>query len=313
MTHRDATELDCDQRLRCSEWARQADVNPIGTAGTYRGIVGVEWPLPWPKDASAVEELAGVAALFAPLGIRLQLLRPERGNGDEATVVSFRRDDDHYFHDFERREERVDVCDVVDMAIALARGEFPHEPAGDQVDILVCTHGSRDVCCGSAGTRLAASVALVLDALPGSVRVWSTSHLGGHRFAPTAIVMPHGTCWGFLDPGRLRAIVSRSGSVDDVLVSYRGCLGIGPARAQAMERVAFREIGWSWLDHRRRGRDLGGNRVEIDAVSPEGHQLMWSGLILEGRELPVPVCREPLAAATKTECEFVVSAYTQQG
>ena len=48
--------------------------------------------------------------------------------------------------------------------------------------LLVCTHGGRDRCCGSDGTRL-------FQALfpPPGVRVWRTSHTAGHRFAPTAI------------------------------------------------------------------------------------------------------------------------------
>ena len=301
---------------RCSAWARQADIDPIGTAGTYRGVVCVEWPLPWPRDPAAVVGLGGAAAVLEPLGVRLQLLRPHGLEQHRATVLSFRRDDG-FFRRFDRLETRVDAIDVAETVVSLARGELSHETVSEVVDVLVCTHGSRDVCCGSSGTRLAADLNATQGgdsaALPDSVRVWSTSHLGGHRFAPTAIVMPSGTCWAYLDRETLRRIITRSGGLEHVLAAYRGCIGIGSRRAQALERVAFRDTGWSWLDHWRQGRDTGGNTVEIDALSAGGHRFTWSGLVVDGRELPIPVCREPISVASKSEHELVVSAYERRG
>lgn len=45
--------------------------------------------------------------------------------------------------------------------------------------LLVCTHGSRDRCCGQWGVRLARTLR------EAGAPVWEVSHLGGHRFAPT--------------------------------------------------------------------------------------------------------------------------------
>jgi len=60
---------------------------------------------------------------------------------------------------------------------------------------LVCTHGSRDACCAKLG-------GLFFRALhrlsPRSV--WQASHLGGHRFAATAIQFPVGRLYGRLLP-----------------------------------------------------------------------------------------------------------------
>ena len=79
-----------------------------------------------------------------------------------------------------------------------------------------------------------------------------------HRRAPvraTAVVLPDATMWAFLDEDALRRIVQRSGPLEDLLLRYRGSAAIGSAAAQAAERVAFAEVGWSWLDHRRRAVD----------------------------------------------------------
>jgi hypothetical protein len=58
---------------------------------------------------------------------------------------------------------------------------------------LVCTHGARDRCCAKWGV----AVWEALRKREGE-RVWQCSHLGGHRFAPTALALPSGLVWGRL-------------------------------------------------------------------------------------------------------------------
>jgi Sucrase/ferredoxin-like len=60
--------------------------------------------------------------------------------------------------------------------------------------LLVCTHGRRDRCCALEGRALAAALTAASEP-----RVWECSHLGGHRFAPTALVLPTGYLYGNLD------------------------------------------------------------------------------------------------------------------
>lgn len=70
-----------------------------------------------------------------------------------------------------------------------AAGDLTTDPL-----LLVCTNGRRDVCCALTGRPLAAA----LSALhPGSV--WESSHLGGHRFAPTVLLLPTGYSYGRMD------------------------------------------------------------------------------------------------------------------
>jgi hypothetical protein len=61
--------------------------------------------------------------------------------------------------------------------------------------VLVCTHGKRDRCCAKFGFDM--FKALVAS---GEVDVWQTTHLGGHRFAPTVLELPRGLCYGRLAP-----------------------------------------------------------------------------------------------------------------
>ena len=64
--------------------------------------------------------------------------------------------------------------------------------------VLVCTHGSRDRCCGVLGGAIFAQLKNQLKMmLPDAV--WQVSHLGGHRFAPTALCLPLGLLLGRID------------------------------------------------------------------------------------------------------------------
>jgi hypothetical protein len=79
---------------------------------------------------------------------------------------------------------------------AIAEGSLRDWGARDPDPLLlVCANGRRDRCCGHSGGRLA-------DALwrgPLADRVLTCTHLGGHRFAPTALLLPTGALHGRLD------------------------------------------------------------------------------------------------------------------
>ena len=74
---------------------------------------------------------------------------------------------------------------------------LPGMPVAEPL-LLICTHEQRDPCCGLDGKAL-------VEALAGP-HVFACSHLGGHRFAPTALVLPTGYLYGRLDPTTAAAI-----------------------------------------------------------------------------------------------------------
>ncbi|KAJ2609380.1 hypothetical protein H4S08_004075 [Coemansia sp. RSA 1365] len=64
--------------------------------------------------------------------------------------------------------------------------------------IFVCTHGTRDYLCGHHGGKLLDDLrALIIKRrLQKHVAAWSTSHIGGHKYAANAIVYPRGDWYG---------------------------------------------------------------------------------------------------------------------
>jgi hypothetical protein len=169
-------------------------------------------------------------------------------------------------------------------------------------DVLVCTHGSRDTCCGSLGTRLWRDLE---DGLEG-IRVWRTSHTGGHRFAPNAITFPDGNYWGYLDVEVLHGVVNRSMSADVAAAHLRGCAAFSP-KVQVADRAVLARRGWGWLGCYRSGEELSSHRVELTFESFDGERGGYLVGVEETRMMPVPDCGGDPANAAKFHPEFAVS------
>ncbi len=298
----------------CAEWSRTQRIDPVGTAGSYAGYLLVEWPLPWPRDAGDVQELEPVREVVAGEELRVQLLVPRAGGSRR--IVLYRRPAGPFVA-FEGSELRVApehdevtgngaAPDGTAIGKALGRAaERLLAGRGDPIegrDVLVCTHGRRDRCCGSLGTELWEQLRSSSFEHDTGVRLARTSHTGGHRFAATCIVLPEGTVWGYLDPDALRRIARRAGTLDDLLPRYRGCSGLGSPAAQVLERAVLAEVGWTLFDCTRHVEDLGGRRLRLTASGPAG-TAAWEASVVAGRTLRVPDCGQPVELSKKTETE----------
>lgn len=285
--------------VRCAPWTKSQGVDPIGSMGSHRAYLFVEWPLPWPHDIGEIPDLAELRAELREGGVRLQGLVPL--DNDHRRVILYTRGDGPFTR-FTARELVAGSTDVITAARLLLAGEGDEVPAG-RIDAMVCTHGRRDRCCGSLGTTLAMSLLADPTQLGAGVQARRTSHTGGHRFAPTAMVFPEGTGWAFVDAELLTRVAQRQGPVTDVLPFYRGGAGMSTPRQQVLERAVLAEVGWDLLDWPRSGSEGPDGTVRLHAETPEG-PVTWEAEVTEGRVLPVPDCGSPVTAARKTNTEF---------
>jgi hypothetical protein len=301
--------LDPEAKLRCSDWSRAASLSPIGTSGSYAGYLLVEIPLPWPRDAGDTAEGAALAPLIGPLRYRLQAIvaaEPDADPAERRVILHARRPGETGFSGYRRFSSRAgdSLTDTVAALIAAAAGDAPSELESPAVDVLVCTHGTRDSCCGKRGAQLAAELAA--SGQFGAENLWRTSHMGGHRFAPTFLVLPEGTVWGFADADLVTRVVHRSGDFADAAGHYRGCPGLDSPQVQALEAEVLRRVGWSLLDRQRTGSFDGINAVLTWAE--DGQTVTWTGEVRPGRTVASPGCMEPLSSAGKSETEWAVTA-----
>lgn len=256
--------------LRCSMQARAAELRAIGTAGSYDGFLLVEVPLPWPREIS---DHPALADLVVPAGVRVQGVVPSIEG--RAPTVLYRRPDGPF-----RGYEGPDV---------------------GVTDLLVCTHGTRDRCCGSMGMSLFLSVST-----RSGLRIRRTSHTGGHRFAPTAVLLPEGTAWAWLDDAVLAAVLDRSREPVELVDHYRGSTGMPDPWTQVAEAAVFAEVGWSWLDEARSARVVDPGVVLVESSTGD-----WEVEVEDRGSAPQPVCGEPPVAGGKADPQLFVSGLRQ--
>jgi hypothetical protein len=185
-----------------------------GTAAHVTGWVCLEFPGAWGRDvldgtALGPDLARALDARADAAGVRVMFIRrPGRSTADpdRRTVLLAQS------HPTRSWCERLEIAfpeDLLDLDLGLIAGTAPGlgTPVTDPV-VLVCAHGKRDQCCAVLGRPVAAGLAAEFgDA------VWECSHTGGHRFAPSLILLPTGYTYGRL---------STQESVDAVRAAARG-------------------------------------------------------------------------------------------
>ncbi|GAA2564236.1 sucrase ferredoxin [Streptomyces lienomycini] len=192
----------------------------------------LEQPGPWGARAltsSHLDPVLGRAleAAVKGTGVRVALVRRPGRHADRGTPAARRVFAAHgvpgnvWLHGTTVEDPRR-LLDL-DFA-ALGRGDHrtfdsvldgaPH--LGDPL-ALVCTNGKRDRCCALLGRPLAAELAA-----SGTDGVWEVTHLGGHRFSPTVLVLPHGYVYGRVQAHAVKGILhgAREGRI-----VVEGCRG----------------------------------------------------------------------------------------
>lgn len=255
----------------CAIANQQIGEDLIGTAGHYQTYVLIECPTPWDAKVFKSKNLPAdlrnyVKALKAKQSV--QFLAINRGKATKSSAVTIlvyerivpsgsvatdnaagRKANSQTLENYRGYEFQLDdITQVVDCLEAHWQGDRIGKPITQQ-DILICTHGMRDKCCARFGQPFfrEASRSAEQGNLP-NTRIWKVSHIGGHRFAPTAISLPDGRYYGRLTLAALQAIVTRSGPIQQLSTVYRGW-GLLPEPVQILERQLMLEYGWSWFDH----------------------------------------------------------------
>ncbi|PZD72632.1 hypothetical protein C1752_03468 [Acaryochloris thomasi RCC1774] len=264
------TELFNDCRY-CSLVSKANGEDPIGTAGTADHWLVMEIPQPWPREMFATHPLISqllplLKKLILRHGIKLRPVAissdPEYSCPGYTRIIYYRRPQT-YFAQYEKQDYLVPDSETPHLAIALLdhlMGKANTLPEFDQYlqptqhlrDILICTHTQVDLACGRFGTPLYRKLRQNF-ANSESLRVWKSTHFGGHKFAPTLLDLPTGQLWGHLEDEILPSLIHREGPIHNMRPFYRGWSGLGKFE-QIAEREVWMQEGWQWLTYPRTGR-----------------------------------------------------------
>ncbi|WP_329137363.1 sucrase ferredoxin [Streptomyces sp. NBC_01476] len=210
--------------ITCTKASLELAEDVAGTGAVARTWLLVEQPGSWGAKAlrsSGLDPAVGrvLEERADGTGVRIGLIRrPDRpaGPGPRRVLLAHTAPHDPWVR-------TADVADPAELTAldfralgAGAHGGFGAPYQGPPI-ALVCTNGKRDRCCAVYGRPLAAELAA-----SGGYDIWETTHLGGHRFAPTMLVLPYGYSYGRVDGHHAKAILEAAHSGQVVLDGCRG-------------------------------------------------------------------------------------------
>lgn len=240
----------------CSDADRASGDDPLGSATAFGSFLLLDYRRPWSRVAAddAVRDLldpvagARLTDRSHPGALRAFATRPVRDRRDTPAVPP--------------RAGRVGPDPLLTVlpdvpgpdGIARIRAGRPPGRATDEIIVGVCTNAKRDRCCAVRGRP----VATALYERFGST-VTEISHLGGHRFAATMLVLPSGYSYGLLDPATagtivmaaldglvhplgLRGRADLSAPAQAADAHWRRALGPAPVSAVRIEQIATEGI-----------------------------------------------------------------------
>ena len=243
-----------DEDFYCADLSRQVDEPLPGTAVSADVWLLLEYDGPWRERATADNDLP------APVQDWLQAQiteLAEMGHTDRLQFIKQpqrQSDDSHFFlalaDPVRPRIYQFTVADYSDLLeleplSLLAPQTDDHAHIRSQPLVLVCTNGKRDRCCARYGVEFYEAMAAELE-----TAVWQTTHLGGHRFAPTVATFPDGSIYGRFAPADAPRLADAVRNQQLLLDHLRGRVGYDMV-TQVADYYLRRENGRRyWADFR---------------------------------------------------------------
>ena len=244
--------------FRCALAALRRGDPLLATASVVRRWLLVEEPGAWGRAGLTTSPIdprvaSTVAARAQRHGVRVQLIRrPGRRHRRQERRIALVSSAPGR----ERVWWRTIHADTELLDIPLEHAEDPpadFTPSREPI-YLVCTHGRKDVCCAIWGRPVVTNLAAHRPS-----NTWETTHVGGDRFAPNLVVLPHGLYYGQLSPEIALAAV-KAYEEAQVLPGYLRGRTPYPPPAQAAEHFARVEL----RDSRLHGLQVAG----VDQLDP---------------------------------------------
>ncbi|WP_172386532.1 sucrase ferredoxin [Streptomyces sp. MNP-20] len=273
----------------CATASRDLSEPLTGTAATAKTWLLLEQPGPWGAKAltsSHLDPEVGRALERAAesTGVRVALIRRPGRHADCHTPARHRVFVAHTTPGATWLRAHVvdDPRQLLDLDFAALgagdHGGFGRPHTGDPL-ALVCTNGKRDRCCALLGRPLAAELAA-----SGEEGIWEVTHLGGHRFSPTLLVLPYGYAYGRTAAHAVKSVLQ---AVREGRVVTEGCRGNSawerPGQAAELAvRTAVGEDRAGVLSVVRTTGDA--PRWEITVAHADGRH--WLVTVAQGASLP---------------------------
>lgn len=256
--------------MLCSQKAQKYAHQLPGTASVFKKLLVIEIPGSWRKpvwdNALIPPDLQAYFDTIHTDGWRLLGVKQANHNGPFRVQV-YTLEDDLFvgyetmvenYNDFMTWHRNYDVANM--------------ERITNQ-QVYICCHGVHDRCCGQFGVGFYQSMNEYKQEHGSSAEIWQCSHVGGHRMAPTALVMPQGYMYGHLTNDEIGSWLEYIESNAVYTPKARGSV-LRPADEQFVELAVREQKGFTNI-HDQITIDRAENRytVRVNKMDSYGIQL----------------------------------------
>lgn len=210
--------------LLCSDISRQVGEPLVGTASYAKVWLFLEYNRPWAAKATEENELPVMVKEWLAQQLqriengRLQFIRQLIPTNELTFLVLIAHETSPRLYRFSLTSYAELLALDIPSLLADVTGSHPALLAQPSSLYLICTNAKRDKCCGVYG---AVMYRQLLES-PVAAQVWQTTHLGGHRFAPTLMTLPDGVYYGRISPANLPTFIAATQQGQVYLPGYRG-------------------------------------------------------------------------------------------
>jgi hypothetical protein len=255
-----------NNEYECSKFTSLSQENMICSASTPAIHIAIEFSMPW---HSVPGQTANFPKPFLTLNNFLIKKKLEFGINyfsknifsiDNFTRIFLFKKNEDEFSDYQKYEflfPNQNLEEAMFLLTSFITGEnnkvlqWQIEDFKNTKELFVCVHGERDQCCGKYGLALFQDFEILINQLnyKNNFRVWQSSHLGGHRFAPTFFEAPSMRWYGLFEAKKIESFLDRSNNNFNVTNCYRGMSGIKNKYVQLAENFLFQKYSWEWLKY----------------------------------------------------------------
>ncbi len=310
----------------CSDNARQIGEKLIGSAINIETYILIECPGPWISEAFNSKWVPDNLRVLVEdckeekLPIKFMLIANNLSHKVDQTTLIIYQQIKGLTTGYHKQELK--LTNIEQVAGVLKR--WLRSGIGDDQtltnttrDILVCTHGSRDMCCARYGNPFYAQAqATITDLGLDNVRIWKSTHFGGHRFAPTIIDLPEARYYGNLDKESFQSILTRTGDIQCLEKVYRGWGVLSPS-LQVLEKKLLLSDGWDWYKNKVEGRIISQNLqenttlAELSYETPDNCLCSYRAKIVEDKTNSAQLKGSCHAAQASTFAKYTVANLQQ--
>jgi hypothetical protein len=270
----------------CSILTQKLHVDGCGTAPpNIKYFLFIETQKPWPENEKSVLDYPSFAFDLAKGNLKIHLLSPgDHSKLHHRTIIFFEISETNVAN-YSKSEYNLPIELVNDLITSLfTKNDLEKYKeykinSNSSRDLFICGHLAKDYCCGTFGDALFRKTKDYLNQNESSypnIKIWQTSHVKGHKFAPTMIDFPEGRFWAHLNEDLLQNYIipiteHTTQSLENLKLHIRGLAGTNNF-GQIAEREFFLKHGSIWRDKSKQifVEDLDGKKSAKVTIKFEG-------------------------------------------